>query len=172
MSLHWLEVFKYLYQCHCLGWGYLNQKWSNPIQCDTHTHRQTHTHTDTAFYSLGYLFLLDKMMLSRQYVNHICFSAQSYSIKYLLDGKKWNTSVILEKCRPSRKVLIEHPFSVLSDIWGCILWWVLLINITRASPGRTVRTEAHPGQHSNVHSNTKYLPGGHQNRCRVVILHM
>ena len=28
MSLHCLGVFKYLYQCHCLDWGYLNQKGS------------------------------------------------------------------------------------------------------------------------------------------------
>ena len=24
MPLHWLGVFKYLYQCHCTGWVYLN----------------------------------------------------------------------------------------------------------------------------------------------------
>ena len=41
MSLPWLGVFKYLYQCHCLRWGYLNQKWFNPIQCDTHTYRHS-----------------------------------------------------------------------------------------------------------------------------------
>ena len=28
-SLPWLGVFKYLIQCHCTGWGHLNQKWWN-----------------------------------------------------------------------------------------------------------------------------------------------
>ena len=118
----------------------------------------------------GLIYLSVGRMLSRQCVNHICFSAQSHSIKYLFDGKK---SEIHPTFWTIKKSIERMPFFlfylIFSDIWGCILWWVLLINFTWPSPGRTVRTEAHPGQHSNVHTNTKYLPGGHQNNVLFVL---
>ena len=41
MSRHCVGVFKYLAQCHCPGWGHLNEKNDEMTEHDTHTDTRT-----------------------------------------------------------------------------------------------------------------------------------